>query len=118
MRPLPALLIAFNVAAGQAWAQDGSNTDDVNKGRELAIRICSNCHVAARDQPYKPILQPPAPSFESLAQRANLTAESIEAFLSTTHKGLDRPKGMPNPDLLDYQRKQAAAYLMSLRKKQ
>jgi mono/diheme cytochrome c family protein len=115
MRILPALLVACNVAACQAWAQDGNNADDVNKGHELAIRICSNCHVAARDQPYKPILQPPAPSFESLVQRANLTAESIAAFLATTHKGLDRPKGMPNPDLLDYQRKQVATYLMSLR---
>jgi hypothetical protein len=38
----------------------------VRRGRDLAIMICANCHVVARDQPYKPILKPPAPPFESI----------------------------------------------------
>ena len=85
---------------------------------ELAITVCSNCHVAARDQPYAPILQEPAPSFESIAQRKGMTAAWVEHFLVTRHRGIDNPNGMPNPQLLDFQIKQVAAYLMSLSKPQ
>jgi cytochrome c1 len=36
--------------------------------------------------------------------------------VTTTHRGLDEPNGMPNPYLVDYQIKQVIAYMMSLRK--
>jgi cytochrome c1 len=63
-----------------------------------------------------PILDPPAPSFESIAQRTDIGAEWLEEFITTTHRGLDSPKGMPNPSLVDYQVKEVVAYLLSLRK--
>jgi cytochrome c1 len=88
----------------------------VLNGRKLAVLICANCHVAARDQPYEPILRPPAPSFESIAQRKTINANWLHTFMTTTHRGLDNPNGMPNADLLDYQVKQVTAYLLSLRK--
>ena len=116
MRIAQASLIVLCVTSCQAWAQEGGGADDIRKGRELAILVCANCHVAAPDQPYRPILQPPAPSFDSIAQRKNITADSVQVFLTTTHRGLDNPKGMPNPELLDSQVKQVAAYLLSLRK--
>ena len=115
MRMASVWLLALYLVACPAWGQEGA--DDVRKGRELAVRICANCHVTARDQPYKPILRPPAPSFEAIAQRNTTNANSIQIFLTTTHRGLDNPKGMPNPELLDYQVKQVTAYLLSLRKK-
>ena len=62
------------------------------------------------------ILNPPAPSFESLAQRTSVSAEWLEQCISTTNRGLDNPSGMPNMSLLDYQVKQVGAYLLSLRK--
>jgi cytochrome c1 len=65
---------------------------------------------------FETILRPPAPSFESIAQRSSITADSVQTFLNTTHRDIGNPKGMPNPQLLDYQIKQIAAYLMSLRK--
>lgn len=117
MRMTPLWLLALCVVACPAWSQENANADDVHKGRELAIKICANCHVAARDQPYRPILRPSAPSFAAIAQRKTTNANSIQSFLTTTHRGLDNPKGMPNPELLDHQVKEVTAYLLSLRKK-
>ncbi len=91
--------------------------DDISKGHFLAIMICSICHIAAADQPSLPIATPPAPPFESLAQRKDITAESLQKFMTTTHRGLNNPNGMPNPMLMDYQVKQIVAYFLSLRKR-
>ncbi len=113
---VPVWLIALYLGTASVSGQQGAGADDLRKGRELAIVVCANCHVAARDQPFKPLLRPPAPSFEAIAQRKGVTAEWVQTFLTTTHKGLDNPRGMPNPELLDDQVKQVAAYLLSLRK--
>jgi cytochrome c1 len=72
--------------------------------------------MAASDQPFEPILRPPAPSFQSIAQRANVSPESVRAFLTATHRNVSNPEAMPNPELLDSQVRQVAAYLLSLRK--
>jgi hypothetical protein len=70
----------------------------VQLGRKVALMVCANCHVVAPDQPSKPILTPPAQSFETIAQDERVTVESVEKFLTTTHRGLDEPQGMPNPE--------------------
>ncbi len=110
-------LLAFAICASTAWSQESVNvSDDVQKGHHLAAIICSNCHVAGPDQEIEPILRPPAPSFESIARRSNITADSIRTFLITTHRDIGNPKGMPNPQLLDFQIEQVTAYLLDLRK--
>jgi cytochrome c1 len=114
IRVASALLVAFGVAGGSASAQEAP--DEVEQGHHLATLICSPCHVAASDQPFEPILRPPAPSFSSIARRSSITNDSVQTFLATTHRDISNPTGMPNPQLLDYQVKQVAAYLMSLRK--
>jgi hypothetical protein len=114
MRFVSAWLLAFCVVGGSARAQD-AGTDDVQQGHRLATLVCSAYHVAAADQPFEPILRPPAPSFESIAQRGSITSDSVQAFLTATHRDIGNPQGMPNPQLLDYQVKQLAAYLLSLR---
>ena len=111
------LLIIFCVAVSSARAQEGSSVDDVRKGRELALLICANCHVVARDQPDKPILRPAAVSFESIAKRQTIGADWVKMFLNSTHRGLDKPEGMPNPGLMDYQAQRITACLLSLRQK-
>jgi len=78
--------------------------------------LCNQCHVAARDQAQAPTLDPPAPSFESIAQQKDTSAESLAHFLTTTHQGLNNPKGMPNPELADFQVNEIVAYILSLRK--
>lgn len=108
-------MLVFWMAVGSAWGQEGNLADDVRKGHQLAALLCGTCHVAAADQPFEPILNPPAPAFAAIAQRKDVTPDWLQNFLSTTHRGLDNPKGMPNPYLTDYQIKQVIAYLMSLR---
>ena len=78
--------------------------------------LCDECHIAAWDQALAPRRDPPAPSFESIAQRMDVSAYSLEHFLKTTHEGLDNPKGMENPNLADFQVKAIVAYILSLRK--
>jgi mono/diheme cytochrome c family protein len=105
-----ALALAFG---GMASAQE----DEVAQGHHLATLICSACHVAAPDQDFETILRPPAPPFVSIAQRSDVTADFLQTFLTTTHRDITNPKGMPNPQLLDYQVKQISAYILSLRKR-
>ncbi len=108
------LVLAF-VLGGVAAAQEGK--DEVAQGHHLATLICSACHVAAPDQNFEPILRPPAPPFASIAQRSNVTADYLRTFLTTTHRDISNPNGMPNPQLLDYQIKEISAYILSLRKR-
>ena len=116
MRMAMGLLAALCLASGAARAQDADTANDVKKGHELAAIICATCHVAAADQRFPPQMKPPAPSFESIAQRPTTSADTIKQFMNTTHRGLDSPKGMPNPYLADYQIKEVSAYILSLRK--
>jgi mono/diheme cytochrome c family protein len=116
IRNASAWLVAFGLVASTVWAQEASVTDDVQQGHQLAVLVCSNCHIAAHDQPFVPILRPSAPSFESVAQRNNTSADSLRTFLTTTHRDIKNPEGMSNPQLLDFQIKQVAAYILSLRK--
>lgn len=114
-----AIFLAFVLTfIGSTWSQAATvvNPEDVQEGHILAIRICGNCHVAAPDQVAEPIMKPPAPSFASIVQHKNFDAGSLTQFLTTTHRGLDNPQGMPNPDFMDYQIKQVVAYFLSLYK--
>ena len=115
MRIASISVFIFLMAGCLAWGQAVSTTDDVPKGRHLAIMLCTTCHVVAPDQPYKPTLDPPAPSFELIAQRRDINADSLRHFLTTTHDGLGNQKGMPDPGLAAFQVKAIVAYLLSLR---
>jgi mono/diheme cytochrome c family protein len=111
------LLVALSLGCIGASAQTPSASSEVQEGRRLALLICSNCHVVARDQPFEPILRPPAPSFNSIARRSGISIDSVRAFLMSAHQDIGKPKGMPNPQLLDFQAQQVAAYLLDLRHK-
>ena len=109
-------LLALGALVSMAWSQEPSSSDEVLKGRHLAVVLCSNCHVAGPDQLVEPVLRPPASPFESIAQRDTTSMDSIRTFMTTTHRDISNPNGMPNPELLDFQLTQVAAYLLSLRK--
>jgi mono/diheme cytochrome c family protein len=111
-----AVVACSALAAAQSPQATSFSSYDVENGRQLAALICSNCHVAGPDQLVEPIPQPPAPSFESIAQRSTISSDTIRTFLATTHRDISNPAGMPNPQLLDFQIRQVAAYLLSLRK--
>jgi hypothetical protein len=46
-----------------------------------------------------------------------MTADSIRIFLTTTHRDISNPKGMPRLQLVDDQIERVTAYLLSLQKK-
>jgi len=112
-----AFLVIFTTLSTATWSQEASVSDEIQQGHRLASLICANCHVASPDQNIPPILYPPAPSFESIAQRDNTSIDSVRTFLTTTHRDIRNPDGMPNPQLLDFQIAPVAAYLVSLRRK-
>jgi len=112
---LASLLVPL-MTVGAAFAQQPQNVDDIRQGHQLAAMLCAQCHLAAADQRFMPDLNPPAPPFAAIAQRPDLSADWLKTYLDTTHRGLDSPKGMPNPYLADYQVRQVTAYLLSLRK--
>lgn len=116
MRSVASLVMASALALCAASADELNAVNDLQLGRKVAIMVCANCHIIAPDQPFKPLLVPPARSFEAIAQDERFTVESVEKFLTTTHRGLDRPQGMPNPELIEPHLKAVAAYLFSLRK--
>lgn len=110
-----ALLFLCLSMADLTWGQDARTTEDIRQGHRLASQLCSICHLATPDQETLPMIRPAAPPFAKILQRRGFTAEWLTNFLKTTHRGLDEPKGMPNPDLADFQIKQIVAYLMSMR---
>jgi len=98
-------------------ASQGSQDSQVAKGRELALMVCSACHIVAPKQELTPILRPPAPPFEVIAMRPRTTAESLSGFLTTTHKAATAKLEMPDPMLVDYQIGEVVSYILSLRRK-
>jgi len=116
MRVASIWLVGFSMAIWLALGQETKAEDEVSKGHQLALMICSYCHVVSADQPNVTILNPPGPSFESIAQRRGITADSLLEFLKTTHRNFEDDHGMPNPELIESHAKAVIAYLLSLRK--
>jgi mono/diheme cytochrome c family protein len=108
---------ALAVLVGSVLAQQASTPDKALEGKRLALLICGKCHIVSRDQLVEPILHPPATSFETVAQRNTMTADYIRIFLTTTHRDISNPKGMPRLQLIDDQIERVTAYLLSLQKK-
>ena len=102
-------LVAFSVIGNAAWAQS-----DVEEGRRVARLICSACHIVEPGQNV-PRLMPPAPSFQSIARRPSVTGESIEAYMTMTHRGARNPNAMPDFLLSHTNARRVADYILSLR---
>jgi mono/diheme cytochrome c family protein len=112
-----ARLFATMVLAGAASHAAAADDDaEVAKGHQLALEICSACHVAAPDQRTPPILSEPPPSLETLANKPGATAASVQKFLLTIHLSMANGKDMPNPELTEDQARDLGLYVMSLRK--
>lgn len=109
-----ALLIA--TSAAPLGIVDASQ-DEVAAGRQLALLVCSVCHVVAPDQKFEPRLDQHTPSFEEIANNPSTSAESLRQFITTTHWDEHTiPITMPNPMLVDEQIAQVTSYILSLRK--
>jgi cytochrome c1 len=109
------LLLLSACAAVAARGQEVSGDQRVGAGRTLAIKICSACHLVSADQPFAPILRRPGPEFRTIANRPNTTAQSLHAFISTTHTTVTAPFNVPSPELTDEMTENVVSYILSLR---
>jgi len=108
------MALSFLMGAPVAWCGEPSA---VERGKGIAEKVCSACHVVEVNQEFPPILDPPAPNFIDIANRPDADAAKIRHFVSTTHWDTKTlPMKMPNPMLLDTQTADVARYLMSLRR--
>jgi mono/diheme cytochrome c family protein len=114
----PALLLGLWALSASAFSADKGSARAVERGHQIALHICTACHVVEATQEYPVLLNPPAPPFTDIANRAALTRAWLRHFIVTTHcdeKSL--PLTMPNPELLDFQVTDVVAYILSLRTK-
>ena len=101
---------------GRLGAQEArQDAAQLERGRQIAEKICWVCHVIGRDQELSPMLRNPGPDFHEIAKRPDTTAESLRAFLHTTHRTEGKPYMMPNPMLNDEMIDAVVSYILSLR---
>lgn len=100
-----ALVIAG--AAVPANADSLSKLVDVTDGDRLAHTLCVNCHVVDSNGPV--IRTDRVPSFSWIANQKGLTANTLPAWLSTSHER------MPDFALTRDEIRKVSAYIMSLR---
>jgi mono/diheme cytochrome c family protein len=84
-----------------------SDADEVAKGRELAGRLCAQCHM----NPGQGEKSGPAgiPGFSAVANRPGQSTDGVVAWLKM------RPPMMPNHHLSQEEMYRLAAFIMSLR---
>ena len=92
--------LALFVGTWTAFAQDLEN------GRRLSQRWCSQCHAIGLDSSkYRGI-----PSFESIAAKENINADMIASFLLLPHAT------MPNMPLSHKDARDIAAFIIEMKK--
>lgn len=106
----PALIVVLAIAGlaltSQAVAAQ-SGPPDTEHGRELAAKLCSNCH-SVPDLPSN-AGRPDVPSFVAIARKPNITPNRLEAAMVLPH-----PE-MPGVPLTRAQIRDLAAFILSLK---
>jgi mono/diheme cytochrome c family protein len=112
-----AVSVALALATGTATAaEEPGAAGDVQAGRAVALKICRVCHMVSAGPQRAPVLKPPAPSFDTIANRPGATTESLLAFLKTKHQSVANYRDMPGLRITDEQSQAVVRYIMSLRK--
>jgi mono/diheme cytochrome c family protein len=111
------LAISLGAPITTAWSAERTADHSAERGREIALNICSACHIVASGQQHlPPILDPPATSLLEVANRPDTKPETLRHFVATTHWDEKTvPVTMPNPALTDAQIADVVRYIMSLR---
>jgi cytochrome c len=97
-------VIAFSLLSDAASAQQTSQS----AGREVARRICSECHAVERKTAPSPNLD--APSFRRIANTRGMTATFLSVEIRRAHEM------MPNINLNAEELRDVIAYILSLRR--
>lgn len=101
-----ALASVLLLLSGVAHAQ--SLPGDTFSGRNLALRICSDCHVVAAGQA-RPATDG-APTFAAISRDPAVTALSLHVFLQSSHTN------MPNIILSPSEIDDLVSYILSARR--
>lgn len=112
------LVLAGALCSSGANAADrnGRPSAQLRRGEEIARLLCSACHVVAQDQEYPPLLEDPAPAFQSIANRPETNAKILRHFILTTHWDYKLlPLSMPNPGLSPADTTAVVRYILSLK---
>jgi cytochrome c len=84
-----------------------AGADDVEKGRELAERLCASCHMQPGQGEKSNHSQ--IPSFRAVANRPGQSVDGIASWLKIA------PPTMPNHHLSHEEKRLLANFIMSLR---
>jgi mono/diheme cytochrome c family protein len=90
-----------------AFTSEATFAADADHGSILAKRWCSSCHIVSSSQS---VVIDHSPSFASIAQKADFSAEMLAFFLLEPH-----PK-MPNMSLSRKEAEDLAAYIAEQRR--
>ncbi len=98
--------LCSTLLAGPVTAQQ-MNLADAKRGRELADRLCSGCHIVAPNSAKS--ANPDVPSFTSIARRPGTTAERLAGRIIVPHPA------MPNTQLTVAEIRDVVAYILTLK---
>ena len=98
--------MGLTLAAASAAAQTVSG--DAQRGRELAERLCTNCHNVKVEQTGP--VRTDVPGFPSIANRAGVTAEGLAGRIIIPHPA------MPGVQLTVRELRDIVAYILSLKR--
>ena len=116
IRTLFALLPALAIAPA-VQGQDQSDSAAIRAGWNIAVTSCISCHVVSPDQALAPVLGPGIPAFAEIANRPDVTAESLQASMKIArwHNDALPFTLLPMSRLSDRERAEVVAYIMTLR---
>lgn len=108
MHGLLVALLGAVIAAGPAGAQGPPPPPDAARGKELAARSCSSCHLTGPDATGPAV--PNVPPFSAIANFPGQTAERIAGKIIIPHPF------MPTLNLTIREVRDLSAYILSLKK--
>jgi len=103
------------VLPANALCAEADDKSRVERGRDIAEKICWACHVVGAGQRFTPILREPGPDFRSIGAKSGTSAQSLTTFLQSTHRMDGKLYTMPNPRLTNDMIDQVVSYILSLR---
>ena len=110
-----ALLLTWNI---QAVAAASSDEALIRGGRTVANTVCIGCHIVSPNQTLVPLYEGRLPSFENIANRPGLTAQSLRDLMaSASWHNYALPQTLsPMSRISERDREQVVAFILSLKR--
>ena len=102
------------LTATAANAAPAGSAAQLRAGRELAQTVCSACHQVEAKQETLIVLDPPAPSFQTIADKPGTTQAGLRKFMAHTKWDAHTlPMTMPDLMLTPEQQDVLSRYILS-----